>query len=286
MMNSQSTIEWMSADQSCHALWHDSDHANPHGHHQINVPQGSWVWNDDQGIDIHLACTIAADTSVQLLIVRKDLDQFKRRLSFKLGDRSTVKIDILDQAALVCDELIFACGAQSSVCVNQAVLTSESRSQVFTVTGGMKSQCNINVALHLTDESKLSQRANFEVDSDDMSVIHKVHGVASGRSKGVIESFVFMPRGAKGVSSQQFIKTFALDKAHWKMTPDLIIKHQNVIASHGACHGVIDSDSLSYASSRALPEGIFREMFYRGFLKSVFDNPSEELTSAFELNHG
>lgn len=254
-------------------------------HYQVCLDDGQWLWCDDVSGCLTLDFHVPYGKHVMVIITRAQLLCESRHIHIKLDEAASLHFDLLDGSNLSLETWDIDCARASSVKVNHVLLTQKSRQQQLTSRGQEKSQIACHYAIKLDGMAKLLQQARFTLDANDSQVHHQVHGVALQSAKGIIESFVHMPQGATRVASQQSLKTFAMNKASWQMQPDLIIEHQDVMASHGACHGLIDPAYLVYAKSRGLSKDIFQDIYYNGFLLSALTKPSALLKEQFGAVH-
>lgn len=274
---------WQSEERIYHGSW--IPQAGAESCYQVQFDSGRWSWTDDVGEDLIIEFRVPENAHVQLVVTRGASLNFNRTMKIILGNNASLVVDVIDLSSLAQDHWKLEAGSHSVFRLNHAIENSTSRYQTIRSKAGSASRLACNFAIRLEGSSQYHQQAWFTLDADDSQIEHRMHGVASESAKGTFESFVHMPKGAKRVSSMQSMKTFALSRAQWHMQPDLIIDHQDVMASHGACQGSIDANSLLYAASRGIREDVFRKLYYRGFLLSALQQPAQAIEDVFGMFH-
>ena len=240
----------------------------------ISLDSGSWSYLSSD-LDIDLVITVADSAEVSLIY--QDTMAQTRKVLINLGSNAKLDIDILDLSKIKVDQWTCTCQEGSILRINHIINMTEARRYTLVLDGAKNSEFGAYYAIQLSNTAVLHHNLKTALKSKQL-FRHRVHGSASQQSKGVLESFVHIPDGADASSYQSF-KTFSLtDRVQWQMQPDLVIDHNNVIAKHGACHGLIDNAALLYAKSRGLNENTFKDLYYRGFLLSALTQASEQMS--------
>lgn len=111
------------------------------------------------------------------------------------------------------------------------------------------------------------------------------HGVVTGRARAVFNGKIKIHKDAQKSATSQINKNLLLSSAaEIDAKPELIILADDVKASHGATIGQIQKDELFYLLSRGLNLQKSKELLCSGFLNTIGDSLSEELSQNFKLS--
>lgn len=107
--------------------------------------------------------------------------------------------------------------------------------------------------------------------------------VMSQKAKGVFNGQVEVKKETIGCDSAQRSKTLLLGSGTVHAIPKLIIKTDEVKASHGASVSTVNPEQLHYLQSRGIPRGEAERMIVRGFTEVVVEKlPMEALRERAE----
>lgn len=109
------------------------------------------------------------------------------------------------------------------------------------------------------------------------------YGVARDKSKVVFSGSNHIEKGAKKSVTNQIAKVIVFDPdAIGVASPKLCIDENDVIASHSAVVGQLNSDHMFYLMSRGLNKDEARELITRGYLQPISRYFSDENKAKIE----
>ena len=107
--------------------------------------------------------------------------------------------------------------------------------------------------------------------------------VMAGKARGVFNGQIEVQKGALECESAQRSKTLLLGSGSVHSIPRLIIRTDEVKASHGASVSSVSPEQLHYLQSRGIPRAEAEEMIVRGFTEVVVERfPTEALQARAE----
>ena len=101
-------------------------------------------------------------------------------------------------------------------------------------------------------------------------------GIASGNSRGIFNTKVFIAQDAQKSDSQQLSKNLILSKnARIDAKPELVAKADDVKAGHGATVGQLNEEEVFYLQSRGISKKQALAIVLDSFINEVFDKIKE-----------
>lgn len=245
------------------------------------LPTGLWMMQDAGSDVLHITVCIPPQARVHLNWERFTVSG-NREIHVIVEEGAHFQCDIMDTSTMLQDIWHIHAGHMSQCVINHVVTTSHVREHKVFLHMDAMSHVYYHCALFIQEHAQYLHRLECAMQHECSTLRHYVHGVAQDHAAGTIESFVRMQDGSYAAESHQIIKTFSALYALWKMQPDLVIDHDNVVASHGACHGVIEPAWLAYAKTRGLSMHIFHALYLKGFLYSVLYKPQDAIMHWFD----
>lgn len=97
-------------------------------------------------------------------------------------------------------------------------------------------------------------------------------GVATDKSNGIFNAKALVSKGIHAVKALQSNKNLLLKKtAQINTKPELEIYSDDVICSHGATVGQLDTTAIFYMESRGIPHAVAVQMLTEGFVLEILD---------------
>ena len=157
-----------------------------------------------------------------------------------------------------------------------------SRYDIHSNLNGIDSDCNFH-GLYITDKN--------EQQENEISITHSVpkcssdqmfKGILAGESKAVFSGKVLVKKDAQKTQAFQKDLNFLLSKkAEVYTKPSLEIYADDVICSHGATAGNMDTNMLFYLQSRGINEDEATSMLIRGFAQEIIEEFDDEIIISF-----
>ena len=140
-------------------------------------------------------------------------------------------------------------------------------------------QCELNGAYHVDGSDHVDHHTVVEHRSGHCTSHQNYRGVVDQRGTAVFDGIVRVHRDAQKTEAHQQNRNLLLsDTANAFTKPHLEIDADDVVCSHGATVGSLDSDQLFYLRTRGLSEDTARAMLTQAFVASVVDTISDTST--------
>ena len=102
-------------------------------------------------------------------------------------------------------------------------------------------------------------------------------GVLTGRATGVFDGQAHIRPNASHSEAHQSSRTILLsERATMHTKPHLEIENDDVVASHGATVGALDTDQLFYLQSRGVPSELAERILVGGFVREIVESISAD----------
>ena len=146
------------------------------------------------------------------------------------------------------------------------------KSSVETHLDGDSSETKIVGAFYGHDDQHLDIDARVWHNAEHTTADLVTRGVIDDRARSVYEGVQNVGREAWDTSSYQRENTLMLsDESEADASPKLIINNHDTEASHSATVGQVSEEELFYMASRAVPEGLAKNMLVEGFYVPVLE---------------
>lgn len=255
------------------SMTHLTDTLLEHMTYSATIPAGTWSMQENSAEDIDYVWYIPKDAHVQLTLTRF-MHIKKRSIQIILSEGAKLQLDCMDYAHIEEDNWTLQLGARSQCIFNHAATIAAARLTKTTVDTGYKSSFYYHTALYVIKDADFKHSFTADVINENVFIQHNIHAVLLDTSRASLESLVHLYPESKGVKTIQNMKTFLLSQdASIMMIPDLVIDHNEVEASHGACSGMIDPEWLRYAKTRGLSEEVLRSLYSLDFLLCSLHKP-------------
>ena len=128
-------------------------------------------------------------------------------------------------------------------------------------------------AYHVTDGEHVDHHLFVDHIGPKNTSTQVYRGVLDGKGSAVFDGQSIVGKDAPGSECHQSNGNLLLsDRATLHTKPHLEINNDDVVASHGATAGALDSDALFYLQSRGIPHDTARAMLTDAFLRAVLDD--------------
>lgn len=146
---------------------------------------------------------------------------------------------------------------------------------------------NASAEWHLATLANGISQKKFDVSFNHLvghtNALMDNYGVARDKSKVVFSGSNHIEKGAKKSVTNQIAKVIVFDPdAIGVASPKLCIDENDVIASHSAVVGQLNSDHMFYLMSRGLNKDEARELITRGYLQPISRYFSDENKAKIE----
>ncbi len=146
------------------------------------------------------------------------------------------------------------------------------KSSVETHLDGDSSETKIVGAFYGHEDQHLDIDARVWHNAEHTTADLVTRGVIDDEARSVYEGVQNVGRDAWDTSSYQRENTLMLsDESEADASPKLIINNHDTEASHSATVGQVSEEDLFYMASRAVPEGLAKNMLVEGFYVPVLD---------------
>ena len=146
------------------------------------------------------------------------------------------------------------------------------KSSVETHLDGDSSETKIVGAFYGHNDQHLDIDARVWHNAEHTTADLVTRGVIDDRARSVYEGVQNVGREAWDTSSYQRENTLMLsDESEADASPKLIINNHDTEASHSATVGQVSEEELFYMASRAVPEGLAKNMLVEGFYVPVLE---------------
>lgn len=146
---------------------------------------------------------------------------------------------------------------------------------------GRKSSCEWHLATLSSGETLKKFDVNFYHEVGNSKALMDNYGVAKDASNIIFTGVNHIKEGSKKSETHQKAKIILFDKfASGTASPILKIDENDVVASHGAVVGQLNSDHMFYLMSRGLSKKEAKELITRGYLEPIsrlFNDSNREL---------
>lgn len=142
---------------------------------------------------------------------------------------------------------------------------------------GKNATCNWKLATLSNNDSKKKFDISFIHEVGNTNADMNNYGVARDKSNIIFTGINHIKEGAKSSSTRQNAKVIVFDKeASGTASPILKIDENDVVASHGAVVGQLNSDHMFYLMSRGLNKEEARKLITLGYISPICQYFSKE----------
>lgn len=135
---------------------------------------------------------------------------------------------------------------------------------------GKGADCSFHVASLSSGEDKKIFETSVTHTVSETTALMSDYGISRDKSKIVFSGTSLIEKGAKKSSTRQEAKIIVFDEtSDGVASPALVIKDNDVIASHAAVVGRLNEDHLFYLRSRGLSEEESKRIIALGYLKPI-----------------
>ncbi|MGB5809427.1 MAG: Fe-S cluster assembly protein SufD [Polyangiales bacterium] len=137
---------------------------------------------------------------------------------------------------------------------------------------GRGAECQLDGAYLVDGADHVDHHTLVEHEAPHCRSAQTYRGIANDRGTAVFDGIVVVHRDAQKTEAHQENRNLLLSEAATVHTkPHLEIDADDVVCSHGATVGALDSDQMFYLRARGVPEELARAMLIYAFIEEIVD---------------
>ena len=142
---------------------------------------------------------------------------------------------------------------------------------------GPGAECWLDGVYHAAGREVIDHHVRVDHLGPHCTSHQRYRGVLDEKGTAVFDGQAIVHRSAPSSEAHQENRNLLLsDAANVHTKPHLEIDHDEVVASHGATVGALDSQSLFYLRSRGIPTSLARSILTLGFLRELLEQIPDE----------
>ena len=169
--------------------------------------------------------------------------------------------------------LVATLGEGAAINLHVAANGSElRRSDIVINLQGSHGQASLKGGWLLRGREHLDTQVYLNHHVAEVSSDQSFRGVVDERARSSFSGLIYIAEGAQGTEAHLANKNIAISpNARAHSQPELEIYTDDVICSHGATTGQLDTDAMFMLRSRGIPAETAQSMLLKGFLHEVID---------------
>lgn len=146
----------------------------------------------------------------------------------------------------------------------------QSRSNIHIDLNDENASCNVQALYTARDRQQMDHNVRIQHNSKNTFSTQNLKGIMDDYAKAIFDGKIFIAKGADGSNAQQSNKNMLLsNSAEVDSKPQLVVRADDVKASHGHSTGKLNPDEMFYLMSRAIEPAKAKEILSQAYAFDV-----------------